>query len=132
MKLWDPLKGVCLQTFAAHENWVRAVLFHPSFKYIISASDDKTVRVLDIKVSLSLAFRSTRSLFFICCVYYLFFCFCTFHFVTCTLPELQEGRCMRTIVDAHSHFVTCLSLSPSYPVLLSGGVDKNISIWNCA
>lgn len=92
VKLWDPLKGVCLQTFAAHENWVRAVLFHPSFKYIISASDDKTIRVLDIK----------------------------------------EGRCMRTITDAHTHFVTCLSLSPSYPALLSGGVDKNISIWNCA
>lgn len=50
VKLWDPLKGVCLHTFAAHENWVRAVLFHPSYKYIISASDDKTVRVLDIKV----------------------------------------------------------------------------------
>lgn len=50
VKLWDPLKGVCLHTFAAHENWVRAVLFHPSHKYIISASDDKTVRVLDIKV----------------------------------------------------------------------------------
>ena len=52
MKLWDPLKGTCLMTFNAHENWVRAVIFHPSFKYIISCSDDKTIRVLDIKVSL--------------------------------------------------------------------------------
>jgi platelet-activating factor acetylhydrolase IB subunit alpha len=37
-------------TFAAHENWVRSVVFHPSGKFIISASDDKTIRVMDIKV----------------------------------------------------------------------------------
>ena len=36
-------------TFTSHENWVRSVLLHPSGKYIISASDDKTVRVFDVK-----------------------------------------------------------------------------------
>ncbi len=51
VKLWDPLQGVCLMTFTAHENWVRSVLFHPSFKYLLSCSDDKSIRVLDIKVS---------------------------------------------------------------------------------
>lgn len=50
VKLWDPLKGVCLMTFSAHENWVRCVVFYPSCKYILSCSDDKTIRVLDIKV----------------------------------------------------------------------------------
>lgn len=39
---------------------------------------------------------------------------------------------MRTITDAHAHFVTSLALSANYPVLLSGSVDKNISIWSCA
>jgi WD40 repeat protein len=38
-------------TFTCHENWVRQVIFHSSFKYIISCSDDKTIRILDIKVS---------------------------------------------------------------------------------
>jgi WD40 repeat protein len=37
-------------TFTCHENWVRQVIFHSSFKYIISCSDDKTIRILDIKV----------------------------------------------------------------------------------
>ncbi len=50
VKLWDALQGVCLMTFTAHENWVRCVLFHPSFKYILSCSDDKSIRVMDIKV----------------------------------------------------------------------------------
>jgi WD40 repeat protein len=62
VKLWDPLKNVCLMTFTCHENWVRNVLFHPSNKFIISCSDDKSIRVLDIKVSccpVSLPMRST-------------------------------------------------------------------------
>ena len=50
VKLWDALTGACLSTFTAHENWVRSVVFHPSYKYIISCSDDKTIRILDIKV----------------------------------------------------------------------------------
>lgn len=91
VKLWDTLKGDCLMTFTAHENWVRSVLIHPSGKYIISCSDDKSIRVLDTK----------------------------------------EGRLMRTISDAHSHFVSCLSISQHYPVLVSGGDDNKVSVWSC-
>lgn len=49
VRLWDPLKGLCLMVFSAHENWVRAVVLHPSGKFIISSSDDKSIRVMDIK-----------------------------------------------------------------------------------
>ncbi len=51
-----------------HDNWIRALLFHPTGKYLLSASDDKTVRIWD----------------------------------------LATGRCVKT-VDAHSHFVTCMT-----------------------
>jgi WD40 repeat protein len=50
IKLWDPLKAICIMTFNVHDSWVRAVLLHPSGKYILSCSDDKTIRVLDVKV----------------------------------------------------------------------------------
>ncbi|RYH32193.1 hypothetical protein EON65_01060 [archaeon] len=50
VKLWDPLKSVCLMTFTVHDSWVRGVLIHPSGKYVISCSDDKSIRVLDVKV----------------------------------------------------------------------------------
>lgn len=46
--------------------------------------------------------------------------------------DTQEGRCLRTISDAHAHFVTTLALSSVAPVLISGSVDKNIGIWSCA
>jgi len=32
-----------------HDNWVRSLVFHPSGKFILSSSDDKTLRVWDIK-----------------------------------------------------------------------------------
>ncbi|KAG5634537.1 protein with putative role during mitosis [Sphagnurus paluster] len=31
-----------------HDNWVRALAFHPSGKYLLSASDDKTIRVWEL------------------------------------------------------------------------------------
>lgn len=32
-----------------HDNWVRGVMFHPKGKYLISCSDDKTLRIWDYK-----------------------------------------------------------------------------------
>ena len=31
-----------------HNNWVRALVFHPSGKFLLSASDDKTIRVWEL------------------------------------------------------------------------------------
>jgi WD40 repeat protein len=47
---------LCLYTYVyfhilqtGHDNWVRGVLFHPGGKYIVSCSDDKTLRMWDFK-----------------------------------------------------------------------------------
>jgi platelet-activating factor acetylhydrolase IB subunit alpha len=32
-----------------HDNWVRALTFHPCGKYLLSAADDHTVRIWDLK-----------------------------------------------------------------------------------
>ena len=32
-----------------HDNWIREVMFHPGGKFLLSCSDDKTLRTWDIK-----------------------------------------------------------------------------------
>jgi len=49
VRLWSIASQACLQVFRIHENWVRAVLIHPSGKYIVSAGDDRTIRIIDIQ-----------------------------------------------------------------------------------
>lgn len=92
---------------------MRALVFHPNGQHLLSASDDKTIRIWD----------------------------------------LVSGRCAKT-VDAHSHFVTCMSwgrqmakvadpkangatangntesanLKP-INVVATGSVDQTVKIW---
>ncbi|OBT85483.1 hypothetical protein VE02_07365 [Pseudogymnoascus sp. 03VT05] len=47
IKLWDA-RGTCLKTLVGHDNWVRALVFHPSGKYLLSVSDDKSLRCWDL------------------------------------------------------------------------------------
>ncbi|KAI1949198.1 Lissencephaly-1 [Ophidiomyces ophidiicola] len=47
IKIW-PSRGPCLMTLKGHDNWVRAIVFHPGGKYLLSASDDKTIRCWDL------------------------------------------------------------------------------------
>lgn len=74
-----------------HDNWVRGVQFHPSGKYLLSVSDDKSIRVWD----------------------------------------LQQGRTVKQIQDAHEHFISCLDYNTNNPSLVTGGVDNVLKIWNC-
>jgi platelet-activating factor acetylhydrolase IB subunit alpha len=45
--------------------------------------------------------------------------------------DLTTGICIKTISDAHPHFVTCLTVNRTVPLLATGGVDKSVRIWNC-
>jgi platelet-activating factor acetylhydrolase IB subunit alpha len=99
-----------------HDNWVRALVFHPGGKYLLSASEDRSIRCWDLE---------------------------------------QQGRCIKTIEDAHSHFICSLRWAPSTAqvqgnsetngvtkgtvqgskaggircVVASGGVDLEVKIW---
>lgn len=47
VKVWD-VRGNLIKVLVGHDNWIRAVCFHPSGKYLLSASDDKSVRCWDL------------------------------------------------------------------------------------
>lgn len=73
IKLWDA-RGSLIKTLVGHDNWVRALVFHPGGRYLLSVADDKTLRCWDLT---------------------------------------QEGKCVKTLDDAHGHFVSCLRWAPS-------------------
>lgn len=45
--------------------------------------------------------------------------------------ELTTGRCHKKLLDAHSHFVTCIAVNTRFPMLASGSVDKSVKVWEC-
>ena len=73
IRLWDS-RGTLIRTLIGHDNWVRALVFHPGGKYLLSVSDDKTLRCWDLT---------------------------------------QDGKCIRTVTDAHGHFVSCIRWAPN-------------------
>lgn len=83
IRLWDS-RGTLIKTLIGHDNWVRAIIFHPGGKYLLSVSDDKTLRCWDLT---------------------------------------QECKCVRTISDAHGHFVSCLQWAP--PLVKDGGLSTD-------
>jgi len=89
VRLWSIATAQCLAVFKYHENWVRSVIIHPSGNFIITASDDRSIRVMDIK----------------------------------------SKRCLRTIENAHPHFVTSIAMHHTLPILVSGSVDQTIKCW---
>uniref|UniRef100_A0A7S2Y8Q0 Lissencephaly-1 homolog n=1 Tax=Entomoneis paludosa TaxID=265537 RepID=A0A7S2Y8Q0_9STRA len=89
VRLWNLMDESCMAVFSSHENWVRAVLIHPSGQYIVSAADDKSIRVFDIKAQ----------------------------------------RCLRSLENAHDHFVTAIDMHSTLPILVSGSVDQTVKCW---
>ncbi|OAA73337.1 Dynein regulator [Cordyceps fumosorosea ARSEF 2679] len=47
IRLWDS-RGTCLKVLVGHDNWINALVFHPSGKYLLSAADDKSIRCWDL------------------------------------------------------------------------------------
>ncbi|PWN91225.1 putative platelet-activating factor acetylhydrolase ib alpha subunit [Acaromyces ingoldii] len=49
IKIWDTSSGQCLKTMTGHDNWIRGLAWAPNGHALLSCSDDKTVRVWDLK-----------------------------------------------------------------------------------
>ncbi|KAJ5160386.1 nuclear migration protein nudF [Penicillium canariense] len=47
IKLWD-WRGRLIKTLVGHNNWVQGLVFHPGGKYLLSVSDDQTIRCWDL------------------------------------------------------------------------------------
>ena len=48
---------------------------------------------------------------------------------TIRVMDISSQRCLRTIQEAHPHFVTCIAMHPTLPTMVSGGVDQTVKCW---
>lgn len=52
--------------------------------------------------------------------------------LSCLLLKItQTGRSARKLEDAHGHFVTALAMHKTSPIVVSGGVDRELHVWEC-
>ncbi|KAG9015100.1 protein with putative role during mitosis [Tulasnella sp. JGI-2019a] len=109
IKLWDAMTGQILRNLTGHDNWVRALVFHPTGKFLLSAADDKTIRVWDLKTGRCTKTVEAHS-----------------HFVQCmtwgrTKPAVPTNGATKSGEEDPGE--------KAINVLATGSVDQSVKIW---
>ncbi|KAH9814857.1 WD40-repeat-containing domain protein [Melampsora americana] len=114
IRIWDATSGQCLKVLIGHDNWIRAIVFHPNGKHLLSASDDKTIRIWDLRTGRCVKVLEAHD-----------------HFVTCMAwgrapagggpPTTNEDISQSKSGEAvNQRLVT---------VMATGSVDQSVKIW---
>jgi len=110
IKLWDAMTGQVLRNFTGHDNWVRALVFHPNGKFLLSAADDKTIRVWDLKTGRCTKTVEAHS-----------------HFVQCM--AWGGSKALPPVDGAASTNGDAEQSEKRINVIATGSVDQSIKIW---
>jgi len=101
-------------------------------KYLASGGRDKTVRLWDISSSSCLSIFSFHENWVRCVLLHP----SGSYIISCgddrsiRVFDIKSNRCLRTIDDAHRHFVTSIAMHPTLPCFVSGSVDHTIKSWS--
>ncbi|KAK4058853.1 hypothetical protein OIO90_000299 [Microbotryomycetes sp. JL221] len=109
IRLWDVQSGQCLKTLTGHDNWIRALVFHPSGKSLLSASDDKTIRIWDLETGRCSKTIEAHS-----------------HFVTCMTWGRRQASQTATIPNGAVNGINGVTEALPINVVASGSVDQSI------
>ena len=99
---------------AGHNNWIRSLVFHPSGKYLLSASDDKTIRVWELATGRCIKTVEAHG-----------------HFVQTLAWGRQRSSGVGKEVKPNGMDPDAKTVEPEklINVVASGSVDQTIKIW---
>ncbi|CAK4079567.1 unnamed protein product [Aphanomyces euteiches] len=153
--LWDLQQAKAIQWMREHEHVVETVQFAKGIqqtaieaihgkkvaettgqtftRYLLSGSRDRTVRLWEAFSGLLLMnfvshdnwVRSVR--FHLSGKYAI----SASEDKTIRVFDIETGRCVRTLKDAHNHFLTTLDVHPTLPLIVTGSIDKFVNVWEC-
>ncbi|GBE81734.1 dynein regulator [Sparassis latifolia] len=115
IKIWDTQTGQMIRSLAGHDNWVRALVFHPSGKFLLSAGDDYKIRVWELATGRCVKTVEAHG-----------------HFVTCLAWGRQapaQSSTNGTQVNGAAADGKAAEAEKFVNVVASGCVDQTIKIW---
>lgn len=114
-RIWDVSAGVCLILLTGHDNWVRGVAFHPGGKFLVSASDDKTLRIWDLRNKRCMKHLDAHK----------HFCTCLGNAINNLISDINANYLLYYIV------LFFVDFHKSRPYVISGSVDQTVKVWEC-
>jgi len=109
VKIWSPETGQFMKNLTGHTQGLSDIAWSGDSKYLASASDDTTIRIWNVqKVSL-LAFFHART------------------------KELHVSKgATHKVLKGHANWVFCINYNTASNLLVSGGCEGDVRIWNVA
>jgi nucleoside phosphorylase len=122
-----------LRDLTGHTDWVRACAVTPDGRHVVSASQDKTLKVWELASGRSVATLAGHT-------HYVSACAVTpdgRHVIsasqdqTLKVWELGSGRAVATL-QGHTHWVTACAVTPDGRHVVSASLDKTLKVWELA
>lgn len=115
-------------SFHWHTNSVSSAMHSPDYRFIVSGSDDRTVRLMDFSTG-TWAWIGEHDNYVTDVAYSPDqVASCSWDY-TIRFWDCKTGAC-RCIQNAHGDWIMCIKYSPGYERLISGCADGKVKIWD--
>eukprot|EP00058_Branchiostoma_floridae_P016024 XP_002601512.1 hypothetical protein BRAFLDRAFT_230620 [Branchiostoma floridae] len=133
--LWDIRTGLCVHSFDGHDGDINGVKFFPTGESFVTASDDGTCRLYDLRADREVALYTKDCMIFAATCVDISksgkLMFAGYNDYTVNVWDVL--KCVRVgRIYAHDNKVTCLQRSPDGTAVCSGSWDTTLKVNSCS